>query len=205
MKDLVNTTGKMTSLAIAEITGKQHKDVMRSIRKMEDAWTKLGQRNFALSSYINEQNRAMPMYELTKTETLYIATKFNDEARAKLVLRWQELETKQSPLSPAEQLLQNAQLLVAQEQKLIEHDSRLKKLEAKATTTPEYYTIAGYSTLNGISVNIKMASKLGREASRICKNNGYMMDEIPDPRFGKVKMYPRSVLNQVFNSLKLVG
>tara|TARA_Y100000015_G_scaffold41406_1_gene47476 strand:+ start:111 stop:728 length:618 start_codon:yes stop_codon:yes gene_type:complete len=205
MKDLVNTTGKMTSLAIAEITGKQHKDVMRSIRKMEDAWTKLGQRNFALSSYINEQNRAMPMYELTKTETLYIATKFNDEARAKLVLRWQELETKQSSLSPAEQLLQNAQLLVAQEQKLIEHDSRLKKLEAKATTTPEYYTIAGYSTLNGISVNIKMASKLGREASRICKNNGYMMDEIPDPRFGKVKMYPRSVLNQVFNSLKLVG
>ena len=29
---------------------------------------------------------------LTKTECLYIATKFNDEARAKLVLRWQQLE-----------------------------------------------------------------------------------------------------------------
>ena len=29
---------------------------------------------------------------LTKTECLYIATKFNDEARAKLVLRWEELE-----------------------------------------------------------------------------------------------------------------
>lgn len=33
------------------------------------------------------------MYELTKTECLYIATKFNDEQRAKLVLRWEELET----------------------------------------------------------------------------------------------------------------
>lgn len=29
---------------------------------------------------------------LDKTECLYIATKFNDEARAKLVLRWEELE-----------------------------------------------------------------------------------------------------------------
>jgi hypothetical protein len=33
------------------------------------------------------------MYELSKTECLYIATKFNDEARAKLILRWEQLET----------------------------------------------------------------------------------------------------------------
>jgi len=33
-----------------------------------------------------------PYYSLTKTECLYIATKFNDEARARLVLRWEELE-----------------------------------------------------------------------------------------------------------------
>jgi phage regulator Rha-like protein len=33
-----------------------------------------------------------PCYSLTKTECLYIATKFNDEARARLVLRWEELE-----------------------------------------------------------------------------------------------------------------
>ena len=37
----------------------------------------------------------MPCYQLTKTECLYIATKFNDEARAKLVLRWEELERAQ--------------------------------------------------------------------------------------------------------------
>ena len=33
-----------------------------------------------------------PCYSVTKTECLYIATKFNDEARAKLVLRCDELE-----------------------------------------------------------------------------------------------------------------
>ena len=36
--------------------------------------------------------RQVPCYQLTKTECLYVATKFNDEARAKLVLRWEELE-----------------------------------------------------------------------------------------------------------------
>ncbi len=34
-----------------------------------------------------------PCYSLTKTECLYVATKFNDEARARLVLRWEQLET----------------------------------------------------------------------------------------------------------------
>ena len=53
-------------------------------------------RNFALTSRTiaqpNGGTREVPCYSLTKTECLYIATKFNDEARAKLVLRWEELE-----------------------------------------------------------------------------------------------------------------
>lgn len=41
----------MTSLDIAEVTGMRHADVMRSIRNMEEAWVKVSERNFALSSY----------------------------------------------------------------------------------------------------------------------------------------------------------
>ena len=36
--------------------------------------------------------RLIPVFSLTKTECLYVATKFNDAARARLVLRWQQLE-----------------------------------------------------------------------------------------------------------------
>ena len=86
----------MTSLEIAELTGKQHKDVMKAIRNMEPAWVKVQERKFALLSRTyqlpNGGTKEVPCYVLTKTECLYIATKFNDEARAKLVLRWQELE-----------------------------------------------------------------------------------------------------------------
>ncbi len=63
MQDLINNVERMTSIEIAEVTGKPHNDVLKAIRK-----------------------------SLTKTECLYIATKFNDEARAKLVLRWEQLE-----------------------------------------------------------------------------------------------------------------
>ena len=82
----------MTSLEIAELTGKNHFDLMRAIRKMEPAWEKVNGCKFALVEYQDKKGELRPCYQLTKTECLYIATKFNDEARAKLVLRWQELE-----------------------------------------------------------------------------------------------------------------
>ena len=76
----------MTSLEIAEVTGRNHKDVMRSIREMEDAWVKVNGRKFALVEYKDAKGEMRPCYSLSKTECLYIATKFNDEARAKMVL-----------------------------------------------------------------------------------------------------------------------
>lgn len=90
---------RMTSLEIAELTGKQHKNVMQAIRNMEPAWEKVTGLKFQLceKSYLlaNGVTKKQPFYQLTKTECLYIATKFNDEARARLVLRWQELEMDQ--------------------------------------------------------------------------------------------------------------
>ena len=97
----------MTSIEIAEATGKRHYDVLRAIRKMEPAWEKVRGRKFALTSKTtnmpNGAKREDPIFILTKTECLYIATKFNDEARAKLVLRWEclEMERTVKPTAPA--------------------------------------------------------------------------------------------------------
>lgn len=84
---------RLTSLEIAEITGSTHADLLKSIRKQEIAWQKVTEGNFSLSEYKDSTGRKLPMYELTQKESLYIASKFNDEARAKLVHRWFELET----------------------------------------------------------------------------------------------------------------
>ena len=88
----VMDAGRMTSLEIAQVTGKMHKDVMKAIRNMEPTWLKVNGRNFALVDYTDSKGELRPCYSLSKTECLYIATKFNDEARAKLVIRWQQLE-----------------------------------------------------------------------------------------------------------------
>ena len=93
----INTRNKhdeqrMTSLEIAQLTGKRHCDTIRAIRNMEPAWEKVNGSRFGLVDYRDAKGELRPCYSLTKTETLYIATKFNDEARARLVLRWEELE-----------------------------------------------------------------------------------------------------------------
>ena len=90
--NIIKIEQTMTSLEIAELTGKQHKNLMRDIRNMEPAWEKVNGLKFELVEYRDKKGEVRPCYQLSKTECLYIATKFNDEARAKLVLRWEYLE-----------------------------------------------------------------------------------------------------------------
>ena len=93
MTNLMKTnTQRMTSLEIAELTGKSHSHLMRDSRKMEEAWERINRTKFGLVEYRDAKGELRPCYSLTKTECLYIATKFNDEARARLVLRWEQLE-----------------------------------------------------------------------------------------------------------------
>lgn len=113
---------RMTSLQIAEITGKPHNDVMKAIRKMEPAWQKVQGGNFSLMQEEVETNngghKMRPYFSLNKEECLYIATKFNDEARAKLIKRWKELEEQhQKPSVPQNYLEALRYLVKAEEEK----------------------------------------------------------------------------------------
>lgn len=113
---------RMTSLQIAEITGKPHNDVMKAIRKMEPAWERVQEGKFSLMQEEVETNngghKMRPYYSLNKEECLYIATKFNDEARAKLIKRWKELEEQhQKPSVPQNYLEALKSLVKAEEEK----------------------------------------------------------------------------------------
>lgn len=103
------------------------------------------------------------------------------------------------PLSQLDILAQSVQILQAQEKRIAEIDDRVKVIEAKQTTHQNWFTIAGYGTLLKIQVGIKLAASLGRKACNLCKQLGVEPEEIPDPRFGKVKTYPENVLKQVFD------
>ena len=125
---------RMTSLDIAEISGKPHNDVLKAIRKMEPAWVEVTGGNFSLSEYLDPTGRKLPCYLLTKTETLYIATKFKDEMRAKLVLRWEELERER--LGDRQQLaLPSPQKILAMADNIVGEGLRILNEEAEDTLT----------------------------------------------------------------------
>ena len=131
---LTGSKATITSIEIAELAGREHKSVMRSIREMEEGWVKIRGCKFALTSReVQQPNggiREVPCYELNKIECLYIATKFNDEARAKLVIRWEELETKERTGGfVVPQTFSQALMLAARQQEEIERQQ--KAIEAK--------------------------------------------------------------------------
>ena len=129
---------RMTSLDIAELCGKQHNDILKAIRKMEPAWEKVQAGKFSLlqKSYDlpNGGKKMMPYYSLTKTECLYIATKFKDEMRAKLVLRWEELERER--LGDRQQLaLPSPQKILAMADQIVGEGLRILNEAAEDTLT----------------------------------------------------------------------
>jgi prophage antirepressor-like protein len=115
------------------------------------------------------------------------------------------------PMTQAELLLQQAKVIVDLEkrqqkqegeiQRLTEENEEIRKdfdyLKSKTNNTPDYYSIVGYCSLKGISINLEDAKKLGKEASKICKVNGLSVGSLPDPRFGRVNTYPYNLLENI--------
>ena len=69
-----NEAQHMTSLEIAQLSGKNHKDVLKAIRNMEPGWVQIAGRKFALGSYKDANGQMRPCYQLTKTLCLYHLT-----------------------------------------------------------------------------------------------------------------------------------
>ena len=95
----------MSSFEIAQITGKQHKNVMRDIRELNKSYEKLYGLKIEQKLKINDlgfgRQRKDPYFELTKIQTWDLLTGYNAELRIKVNRRWAELEAKQQYNFPA--------------------------------------------------------------------------------------------------------
>ena len=114
----------MTSLEIAEVTGKQHQHVLRDIdgilRQGVDA------SNFGLTSYTDSSNRKQRMYNLTPKGCLILASGYDVVLREKIINRLEELEMEKKGggfLIP--QTFSEALMLAAKQQEKIEEQQRL--------------------------------------------------------------------------------
>ena len=99
--DLTTTTG-MDSRNIAELTGKNHADVCRDVRKMLD---ELGEDESKFASvYQGGNGEDRRCYVLPKRECLILASGYSVVLRAKIIDRWAELEAGRIPRSLPEAL-----------------------------------------------------------------------------------------------------
>lgn len=103
------------------------------------------------------------------------------------------------PMTNLQMLQHTINAMVEQEQRVYNLEAEVKEMKAQITTRPDYFSIAGFATLNGLSYGRKQCAVLGRKASKLCKEKGITTEQIHDPRFGLVKSYPSEVLKEVFN------
>jgi len=109
------------------------------------------------------------------------------------------LKTVTASLSTLDILELTIKGLPEQQVELDEIKSGVRQLKAATRTRPDYFTIVGWATIYNMHIGLQTAAKLGAKADRICRDRGYPMENIPDPRFGWVRMYPSMVLRQVFD------
>ena len=109
------------------------------------------------------------------------------------------------PMSTLDLLEATIRSMREQRVELDEIKQDLHELKSITKTRPDYFTIVGYATLNGMSIGLKLAQRLGASAAKICREDGVQMESIPDPRFGLVRMYPKYVLESVFNQKNILN
>lgn len=109
----------MSSREIADLVGSRHGDVMRSIDRLMEKGVIAG---YAPSAYTHEQNGAeYKEYLIGKRDTYVIVAQLSPEFTAKLVDRWQELESKQAFQVPT--TLSGALRLAAEQAEVIDQQS----------------------------------------------------------------------------------
>ena len=112
---VMGTGPMMSSVELAELTGKEHKNVLADIRKM------LVEIQSAEKSadYQDSMGRAQPCLMLDKDESLCLVAGYSAVLRMRIIRRWQELEAQQGPKVPrtyAEALLEAGRLAMELDQ-----------------------------------------------------------------------------------------
>lgn len=214
----------MTSLEIADLTGKEHRNVMRDIRAMlAELHGEGGVLSFEHTHRNPQNGQEYPVFRLPRREVEILVTGYSITLRAKVIDRLRELESEVA--RPRElSRLELIQIALAAEQEKIrieaERDHAIatkaqigSKREASAMATASA-AVREVNRLKGeLGKNSKHATVIAVERAtgkrfpknayvalrRWCKRNNAKAIDVVDERYGTVKAWPAGAWLEAFD------
>ncbi len=204
------TARTMSSREIAELTEKNHADVLRDIRNMLEQLG-LTASSFA-GSYKDSTGRTLPAFDLPEDLTITLVSGYSVQMRHRIVKRWQELEAAAPPAAaPALPSVRELALMViaaedAKEKAQAERDEAIRtkaligsKREATAMATASAAKREAAQLRDALGVNSRHATVIAVQRAtgtrhdwlplrRWCKASG--LEAVPDARYGTAKAWP---------------
>jgi phage regulator Rha-like protein len=181
-------TQTMTSKEIAELTGKNHSDVLRDIRNLQD---QIGTESiFALSEYKDSTGRTLPMFDLDKKQTLLLVSGYNALLRLKIINRWEELEQNLTPKTYIEAL----KALVVSEEAKQKAIQQVENLNTVLDNLLEWVSILKVSKFNKVSEKHFDWRVLKKKSEDL----GYTIKKAESPRYGYQNLYHITVFKACY-------
>lgn len=193
-----NERAVTTSLRVAEVFGKQHKDVLKAVKSL-DCSEEFRERNFALSK-IDYQNgnikKQLPMYYITRDGFMFLVMGFTGKTAAKwkeaYIKAFNEMEAKIRAEQMAKAIEEHDRKEAEEYEKLLEREEReeaaidacvaamppakSRKRQAEPQTTEQQTTTAEDGIIiedyNGRRVvsSLTLAKLQGREHRYVCES-----------------------------------
>ena len=212
----------MSSREIAELTEKNHADVLRDIRNMLEQLGLLAS-SFA-GYYIADNGKQNPCFDLPEDLTITLVSGYSVQMRHRIVKRWQELERASTPVAPAPAELSRMDILrlamESEEAKLkaeAERDAAIRtkaligsKREATAMATASAARREASKLRDALGVNTRHATVIAVQRAtgkkhdwaplrRWCRANGLDGVDVPDDRYGTAKAWPSAAWMAVYS------
>jgi phage regulator Rha-like protein len=208
----------MSSRDIAELTGKEHKNVCRVIRDLISDRILDAQLEPLKFEY---RGQWFDYYELSKRDSFVVVARLSPEFTAHIVDRWQELEQKLNPVFNLPQDLPSALRALADTHEQLQQAQFEREIavKTKAHISDKKTATAMATASNAVQENQRLKDQIGQSKknatvlaverltsntytwqplNKWCKAHGVKPQKVHDDRYGKVNTYPYQAWMDVY-------
>ena len=219
MNQLTAPVPTMSSRDIAELTGKEHKNVCRVIRDLISDRILDAQLEPFKFEY---RGQWFDYYELSKRDSFVVVARLSPEFTAHIVDRWQELEQKLNPVFNLPQDLPSALRALADTYEQLQQAQFEREIAVKTKVhiSDKKTATAMATASNAVQENQRLKDQIGQSKknatllaverltsntytwqplNKWCEAHGIKPQKVHDERYGKINTYPFQAWMDVYS------